>query len=131
MPADSSRYASACSLPDDWISTMKTPDFPANEKERLETLRSVDILNTDAEERFDRLTRMARRVFGVSIALVSLVDVYNAHARRGYDIEFSDGIVSIKPDQNCTVDDLLREADVLMCEKKLDELPRMDLAKKA
>jgi len=110
---------------------MKTPDFPANEKERLETLRSVDILDTDAEERFDRLTRMARRVFGVSIALVSMVDVYNAHARRGYDIEFSDGIVSIKPDQNCTVDDLLREADVLMYEKKLDELPRMDLAKKA
>ncbi|MGB5330714.1 MAG: GAF domain-containing protein, partial [Gammaproteobacteria bacterium] len=53
---------------------MKTPDFPANEKERLETLRSIDILDTDPEERFDRLTRMARRVFGVSIALVSMVD---------------------------------------------------------
>lgn len=53
---------------------MKTPDTPANEKERLKTLRSTDILDTDPEERFDRLTRMAKRVFGVSIALVSLVD---------------------------------------------------------
>lgn len=53
---------------------MKTPDFPAHEKERLQTLRSTEILDTDPEERFDRLTRMAKRVFGVSIALVSLVD---------------------------------------------------------
>ncbi len=53
---------------------MKAPGTPANEKERLKTLRSTDILDTDPEERFDRLTRMAQRFFGVSIALVSLVD---------------------------------------------------------
>ena len=53
---------------------MKTPDNPANEKERLKELRSLDILDTSPEERFDRLTRMAKRVFGVDIALVSLVD---------------------------------------------------------
>ena len=53
---------------------MKTPDFPENEEERLKSLRSTGILDTDSEERFDRLTRMAKRVFGVSIALVSLVD---------------------------------------------------------
>jgi diguanylate cyclase (GGDEF)-like protein len=53
---------------------MKTPETPANEKERLKTLRSIDILDTDSEERFDRLTRMAKRMFGVSVALVSLVD---------------------------------------------------------
>ena len=53
---------------------MKTPDIPANEEERLKSLRSTSILDTDPEERFDRLTRMAKRMFGVSIALVSLVD---------------------------------------------------------
>jgi diguanylate cyclase (GGDEF)-like protein len=53
---------------------MKTPDTPGNEKQRLATLRSIDILDTDPEERFDRLTRLARRVFDVPIALVSLVD---------------------------------------------------------
>ena len=53
---------------------MKAPDIPANEKERLQELRSLDILDTSSEERFDRLTRMAKRMFGVDIALVSLVD---------------------------------------------------------
>jgi len=50
------------------------PDFPDDEEQRLATLQSLNILDTAAEERFDRLTRMARRLFGVPIALVSLVD---------------------------------------------------------
>lgn len=53
---------------------MKTPELPSDESVRLGTLRSLDILDTLPEERFDRLTRMARRLFGVPIALVSLVD---------------------------------------------------------
>jgi diguanylate cyclase (GGDEF)-like protein len=53
---------------------MIKPDIPQNEKNRLETLKSLDILDSQAEERFDRLTRMAKRMFGVPIALVSLVD---------------------------------------------------------
>lgn len=53
---------------------MKTPEIPPNEVARLQTLRSFDILDTPQEERFDRLTRMARRLFDVPIALVSLVD---------------------------------------------------------
>ena len=53
---------------------MKKPDIPQDEQTRLETLRSLDILDTLLEERFDRLTRMAKRIFGVPIALVSLVD---------------------------------------------------------
>jgi diguanylate cyclase (GGDEF)-like protein len=50
------------------------PDIPADEQVRLETLRSLGVLDTPADERFDRLTRMAKRMFGVPIALVSLVD---------------------------------------------------------
>jgi diguanylate cyclase (GGDEF)-like protein len=40
----------------------------------METLKRLHILDTPPEERFDRLTRMAKRLFGVSIALVTLVD---------------------------------------------------------
>jgi diguanylate cyclase (GGDEF)-like protein len=72
--------------------------------------------------------KLAREIV---IRFRSLVDVYNVHADRGYDIEFSDGIVSINPDQDSTVEDLLREADVLMYEKKLDEMPKSGLAKEA
>ena len=53
---------------------MLRPPMPENESERLETLRSLHILDTPPEERFDRLTRLARRLFGVPIAAVTLVD---------------------------------------------------------
>ena len=53
---------------------MTTPAKPDNEAERISTLHSLNILDTPAEERFDRLTRLAKRLFGVPIALVSLVD---------------------------------------------------------
>lgn len=53
---------------------MKKPDTPQDEQARLEALQSLSILDTPPEERFDRLTRMAKRLFGVPIALVSLVD---------------------------------------------------------
>lgn len=53
---------------------LKTPDIPTNEASRLQTLRSLGILDTPPEERFDRITRLARRMFDVPVALVTLVD---------------------------------------------------------
>ncbi len=53
---------------------MEEPHLPPDEPERLAALRMLEILDTPAEERFDRVTRMARRLFDVPIALVSLVD---------------------------------------------------------
>lgn len=53
---------------------MELPRIPDNEQQRLETLRSLNILDTPPQERFDRITRLAKRLFGVPIALVSLVD---------------------------------------------------------
>ncbi|MDH4132624.1 MAG: sensor domain-containing diguanylate cyclase, partial [Gemmatimonadota bacterium] len=53
---------------------MQKPDTPPDEQTRLEALRALNILDSASEERFDRLTRMAKRMFGVPIALVSLVD---------------------------------------------------------
>ena len=53
---------------------MKKPDLAKDEHIRVETLRSLDILDTSPEERFDRITRMAKRLFDVPIALVSLID---------------------------------------------------------
>lgn len=53
---------------------MESPEIPRDEKVRLHALRELDILDTAPEERFDRLTRLAQQVFGVDIALVSLID---------------------------------------------------------
>ena len=53
---------------------MKAPATSIDEAVRFTTLRSLDILDSLGEERFDRLTRMAKHMFRVPIALVSLVD---------------------------------------------------------
>jgi len=53
---------------------LQKPDIPQDEEARLKKLRSLNILDSPAEERFDRLTRIAKRIFGVPIVLVSLVD---------------------------------------------------------
>jgi phosphoribosyl 1,2-cyclic phosphodiesterase/DNA-binding response OmpR family regulator len=48
--------------------------LPEDEECRLVSLRELRILDTEPEERFDRITRLAAAVFDVPIALVSLVD---------------------------------------------------------
>ncbi len=53
---------------------MPEAPLPSNEVQRLSALRALHILDTPAEERFDRITRLAQRLFDVPIALVSLVD---------------------------------------------------------
>lgn len=53
---------------------MKKPEVPLDETVRLVSLHSLRILDSDPEERFDRITRMAKRLFDVDICLVSLVD---------------------------------------------------------
>lgn len=47
---------------------------PKNEEFRLASLYSLRILDTDPEEKFDRVTRLAKKLFNVPIALVSIVD---------------------------------------------------------
>ncbi len=53
---------------------MLPPARPSDEESRLKNLHSLNILDTTPEERFDRVTRLARRLFDVPIAVVSLVD---------------------------------------------------------
>jgi len=53
---------------------MLVPGKPANEAARVQALYGLNLLDSAPEERFDRLTRLARRLFNVPIALVTLVD---------------------------------------------------------
>lgn len=53
---------------------MISPEHPVNEKARLAALRQLGLLDTAPEESFDRITRLAQRVMGTPIALVSLID---------------------------------------------------------
>jgi diguanylate cyclase (GGDEF)-like protein len=53
---------------------MLKPPAPKDETVRLCALQNLKVLDTLPEERFDRITRLATRLFDVPIALVSLVD---------------------------------------------------------
>ena len=52
---------------------MKAP-LPVNENERLQALYEYEILDTEAEEAFDNLTRLAVYICKTPIALITLLD---------------------------------------------------------
>ena len=52
----------------------KPAPLPPDEDQRLRALQECGLLDTPAEERFDRYTRIAAALFNVPVALVSLVD---------------------------------------------------------
>lgn len=53
---------------------MLPPEYPEDEALRLSTLRECRLLDSLPEERFDRITRLARQIFHTDIALISLID---------------------------------------------------------
>jgi len=53
---------------------MEKPGIPANEAQRLCSLHELRIMDTPAEERFDRIAQIARRLFDTPIAYIALVD---------------------------------------------------------
>lgn len=52
----------------------KEAPIPADEKDRLQTLKELKILDTVPEDRFDRITKLALDLFNVPISTVTLVD---------------------------------------------------------
>ncbi len=53
---------------------MDTPHPPPGEAQRLAALHQLGILDTPPDERFDRIVRLACRLFGVPAAFVSFID---------------------------------------------------------
>lgn len=60
---------------------------PLREPERLVALDRYDILDTPSEEAFDRITRLARRIFDVPMSTITLVDAHRQwfKSRQGLD----------------------------------------------
>jgi predicted PurR-regulated permease PerM len=56
------------------VEEITTPPVPEDEEERLAALAELNLLDTEAEPVFDRITAKLARLFEVPIALISLVD---------------------------------------------------------
>ncbi|MCE3025426.1 GAF domain-containing protein [Salinicola sp. DM10] len=53
---------------------MIAPSSPDNEQTRLSALHKLELLDTQADEGFDRLTELATRIFDVPMSMITLVD---------------------------------------------------------
>jgi len=86
------------------------------ENRRLEELYSLDILDTPSEERFDRITRLAKSILGTPVALVSLLDHDRQwfKSRQGLDI-------SETPRSMAVCDHAIRETSHLVVPDLLDD----------
>ena len=65
--------------------------IPPDDEARVAALRQLDILDTVGEERFDRLTRLAQRLFGVPIATISLVDAQREWFKSRQGLQICEG----------------------------------------
>lgn len=86
----------------------------ADESNRLEVLRSLELLDTQREERFDRIVAQSRRIFGVPVAFISLLDSVRQwfKSAEGIEIENLSREVSfcdyvITANRHLVVEDLL------------------------
>ncbi len=96
---------------------MLAPVKPPDEHARLDDLLASRLLDSPPEERFDRLTRLARKLFGVQTALVSLVDKDRQwfKSRQGLDASETPRDISfcghaILQDQPFVIEDASKDA---------------------
>lgn len=67
----------------------REPLQTTEQQQRLDTLCALQILDTSADERFDRITRIAARLFRVPIALVSMEDDERQWFKSRYGLDIS------------------------------------------
>lgn len=53
---------------------METPPIPSDDEHRVAALHSMRLLDTPVEERFERITRLARTFYDMPMAALSLID---------------------------------------------------------
>ncbi|WP_218938415.1 PP2C family protein-serine/threonine phosphatase [Modestobacter altitudinis] len=88
-----------------------------DELARLRSLEMLDVLRRGPEERFDRITRMAQQLFGVSAAAVTLVtDRVQVHKSQHGPMALGDG-----PREAAFCDHTIRDSAMLVVEDATED----------
>ena len=77
---------------------MPAAPVPPHEIRRLAAVQKVRLLGTPAEERFDKITRLARRIFDVPMACLDIVGEKLAWLKS---VQGFDGIEGLRKDSYC------------------------------
>ncbi len=90
---------------------MKSKNPPFNDAERLEALERYQLLDSAPEPTFDDLTRLAARLCGAPIALITLVNQHRIYFKShlGFDLDET-------PRDGFFCDHTIRQRDVLLVE---------------
>ena len=95
---------------------MPTAPLPPDEARRLQALRDLRLLDSPPDERFDRITRLAARLFEVPIALVSLIDIERQWFKSRVGMEAAETPRSISFCAHAIL-----QADVMVIEDALED----------
>ncbi|SER80624.1 PAS domain S-box-containing protein [Vreelandella subterranea] len=95
---------------------MPAPSSPDNEPQRLAAVHALRVLDTPAEAAFDRLTQLARELFDVPIAIISLVDEHRQwfKSHPGFDI------TQTERDTSFCVHTIIADAPLIVSDAHLD-----------
>ena len=91
--------------------------IPPDEAARLRALRRYDILDSAPEESFDRLARLATRLFGVPVSLVNFVDVERMWSKAQVGLE----VCEVRRDLSFCTHALLSDEVLLVEDARADE----------
>jgi diguanylate cyclase (GGDEF)-like protein len=83
---------------------------------RLKSLKSLRILDTPPEERFDRVVRMARRMFDVPVAFISFIDTDRQWFKASIGLDFN----QISRDQSICAHAILDDKPFIIADAATD-----------
>lgn len=87
---------------------LSKPPVPSEETIRLQAQHAIKVLDSEPDERFDRYTRLACKIFNVPTALVSLIDRERLWFKSRY------GIDAATPRESSFCGHVMNDEDVLV-----------------